>query len=459
MGKYNRGAIFFLSLSMLVSNCCACSFRGKYEDMLESIQHSDFDVEENGNIEGSGALDYQTSVILKTGDTPFYKGKTIEDLKKVQKRTGKGIDLNMTAIGRLYDFNGQELPYFYNKITGNFTNWCSDPLCDGSQCIWRPSDMWCDRQYISDSYIYFLVDGNFEMGKYDYGIYRCDLQRNNITRILDVASSHDGIPDEVVVVSEINDVVYYKKKRYVDTKSIMSLYALDMATGESKMISGDLDLRTVKIIQGNVYFTTSQAHHTLYKSDIEFTKNELFWENALIQQYNDRYIIVLCRDDYSRYVVDQQTGEKLRLRDFHGEVYLSGDYLYYTRDLTEEEIQNDSQKEYYTYTWLRVLPHVPPELVPDVWLDAETKGAGKIYRVALREENAPEECVFQLLYKDVPVRIHSVEMDGDVAYVAFHNYEGFKNYYNQEFDEDEDAYLCHAVVDFQNGTVSLLNSP
>ena len=239
----------------------------------------------------------------------------------------------------------------------------------------------------------------------------------------------------------------------------MSLYALDMATGESKMISGDLDLSTVKIIQDNVYYTTAQSFFTIYKSDLIFTESKLFWENAYIQQYNDRYIIVIIMDDYSRYSVDLQTGKHVRLPDFRGQIYLSGDYLYYTRDLTEEEIQSDVQKDYYTYTWLRVIPGFPQELVPDVWLDAETQGAGKIYRVSLREEDAPEECVFQLLYKDVPVRIHSVEMDGDVAYVAFHNYAGFKNYYNQEFDEDEDAYLCHAVVDFQNGTVTLLKLP
>ena len=446
-------------VALLICAFSSCSARGKYEDLLESRKEAEANPEKNENIVGTGASDYQTSVILKTGDTPFYEGKDLEDLKAVREKTGAQIELTVTTIGRLYEYNGQELPLFYNKITGNFSNWCSDPLCDGSQCIWKPTDMWCDRQYISDSYIYFLVDGNFESGKYDYGIYRCDLQRNNITRILDVASSHDGIPEEVVVVSEINDVVYYKKKRYVDKKSIMSLYALDMATGESKMISGDLDLRTVKIIQDNVYYTTSQEYHTLYKSDMGFTKSEIFWENALIQQYNDRYIIVMSREDYSRYVVDQQTGYNFRLRDFFGQVYLSGDYLYYTRDLTEDEIQNDSQKDYYTYTWLRVIPGFPQELVPDVWLDAETQGAGKIYRVSLQEENASEECVFQLLYKDVPVRIHSVEMDGDVAYVAFHNYEGFKNYYNQEFDENEDAYLCHAVVDFQNGTVTLLDLP
>ena len=445
--------------ALLICAFSSCSARGKYEDLLESRKEAEANPEKNENIVGTGASDYQTSVILKTGDTPFYEGKDLEDLKAVREKTGAQIELTVTTIGRLYEYNGQELPLFYNKLTGNFSNWCSDPLCDGSQCIWKPTDMWCDRQYISDNHIYFLVDGNFETGKYDYGIYRCDLQRNNITRIMDVASSHDGIPEEVKVVAEINDVVYYTKKRYVDKKSIMSLYALDMATGESKMISGDLDLSTVKIIQDNVYYTTAQSFFTIYKSDLIFTESKLFWENAYIQQYNDRYIIVIIMDDYSRYSVDLQTGKHVRLPDFRGQIYLSGDYLYYTRDLTEEEIQSDVQKDYYTYTWLRVIPGFPQELVPDVWLDAETQGAGKIYRVSLREEDAPEECVFQLLYKDVPVRIHSVEMDGDVAYVAFHNYAGFKNYYNQEFDEDEDAYLCHAVVDFQNGTVTLLKLP
>ena len=426
--------------------------------MLEQQKLEEEMIEVNENILGEGASDYQTTIMLKNGDAPYYDGKSIEDLIEIRHRTGQS-EMNMTPIGRLYDYNGQELPYFYNKITGNFSNWCSDPLCDGSQCIWKQSDFWYEIQYVSDFYMYFFTDGNLESGKYDYGIFRCDLQRNDITRILDVASSPDGIPEEITVVSEINNVIYYKKKRYVGTKSVMSLHALDLSTGETKVISGDLDLRTVKIIRNTVYYTTARNYYNIYKSDLKFSYSELFWENAYIQQYNDRYIIVIIMDDYSRYSVDLQTGKHVRLSDFRGQIYLSGDYLYYTRDLTEEEIQASDQKDYYTYTWLRKIPGIPQEMLPELWLDAETKDAGKIYRVSLKEENAQEECVFQLRYKDVPVRIHSVEMDGDVAYVAFHNYEGFKNYYTQEFDEDEDAYLCHAVVDFQNGTVSLLKLP
>ena len=82
-----------------------------------------------------------------------------------------------------------------------------------------------------------------------------------------------------------------------------------------------------------------------------------------------------------------------------------------------------------------------------------------MYRIKVSEANAPEECVLQLTYKDVPVRIQSIEMDGDVIYVAFHNYEGFKNYYNKNFDGKAEDTLCYGIADLQNGTFTLLNVP
>ena len=127
-----------------------------------------------------------------------------------------------------------------------------------------------------------------------------------------------------------------------------------------------------------------------------------------------------------------------------------------TRHLTEEEIANDPQKDYYTFTWEEFdgLPGSVP-----VEMDAGTKGAGKVYRVRVDQENAPEETVFQMIYKGVPVRIESFEMDGEVMYFTFHNYEGFKNFYNQDYDGIERETSCYGMADFQNGTVTILDLP
>ena len=92
-------------------------------------------------------------------------------------------------------------------------------------------------------------------------------------------------------------------------------------------------------------------------------------------------------------------------------------------------------------------------------MDAGTKGAGKVYRLRLDQDNAPEETVFQMTYKGVPIRIESFEMDGEVMYFTFHNYEGFKNFYNQDFDGNESETCYYGMADFQNGTVTILVFP
>ena len=195
------------------------------------------------------------------------------------------------------------------------------------------------------------------------------------------------------------------------------------------------------------------------KTDLNFSKSEPFWENAYIDQYNDQYLIIQLYENYipttTRYVYNLYTGKTIQL-DVRGTVFLSGDYVYYTRHLTEEEIANDPQKDYYTFTWEESdgLPgSVPFEM------DAGTKGAGKVYRLRLDQDNAPEETVFQMTYKGVPIRIESFEMDGEVMYFTFHNYEGFKNFYNQDFDENESETCYYGMVDFHNGTVTILEFP
>ena len=135
---------------------------------------------------------------------------------------------------------------------------------------------------------------------------------------------------------------------------------------------------------------------------------------------------------------------------------LSGNYVYYTKNLTDEEIAESPLKDYYTYTWEEVRPR--PGAKPII-KETDTQGAGRIYRVYIGAEKVTEECVFQLTYKDIPVRIKDFEIDGEAIYISFHNYEGFKNFYNQEFSGNEYATVCYAVADLQNGSVTLIEIP
>ena len=453
-----KALLITLAAALLVTSLASCSRRNQYEDQLESqklAESLDAIPETNGNITGDSAPDYATPVILKTGNTPFYEGKTLEDLNSIFKNTGKiSMFPNMLPSGRVYDGNDTQIPYFYNKLTGNFSRWCSDPLCDGEDCIWFGT---IDIQYVSDEYIYVMASPGLD----EYGIFRCDFQRNHMEKIKDVAYYRlDGqvYRDTVEVVYEKDDVLYIYWRRYVNTESVGSLYTLDLNTNEERIISGDLDIDLVTIINDQIYYSTRQNRYTLYKTDLSFETSELFWENGFIDQYNDQYLILKDRtggaSSVRRYSYNMQTGERYVLNDLYGDVCLSGSFLYYTRDLADEEMENDPLKDYYTYTWqISARPGVVR------LYDADTQKAGKIYRVSVDSDRAPEECVFQLTYKGIPVRINQMEMDGEVIYINFNTHETCKNFYNQQYSEEESRMVCQALVDLHNGCVTILELP
>lgn len=125
-----------LAAFMLASAFASCSRRGQYEDQLESqkvAESLDAIPETNGNITGDNAPDYETPVVLKTGTIAYYEGKTAEELRTIYNQTSKDTyEKYVTPTGRLYQTaDGRML--FYNKITGNFSPWCSDPLCLGGE--------------------------------------------------------------------------------------------------------------------------------------------------------------------------------------------------------------------------------------------------------------------------------------------------------------------------------------
>ena len=447
--KNQKTILIGLTAALLLTSMTACR-RNHYEDVLESKQESESLAaipetnEPGGNITGADAPEYETPIILKTGNTPYYEGKAVEDMQAVYRNTShNGFSSYVTPIGRLYQLDVDQ-SYFYNKFTGNFSAWCSDPLCDGGEkCIWYNLTM---INYIGEEHIYFTAQ--------DQKLYRCDHQRNNI----EMLSGMNGIDNQVLL--EMGDHVYICQQEYVPgASSIYSLVELDMKTGNTVVLSGDKSICFIKIINQRVFYTLDSAPYDWYETDLTFSQSKLVCKNQTINQYSDQYIVFKAPNfSVERQVYNVKTNEMLPINDIYGTILLSGDYLYYTRDLTEGEIEADPLKDYYTYTWTVTIPRPVGDLPIDT-VDAKTKGAGKIYRVRVDQANAPEECVLQLTYKDIPVRIEDIEMDGEVIYVTFHNFENFKNFYNQGFSGKEQDTCCYGMVDLQNGSVTILDLP
>ncbi len=455
--------LLVLTAMLLLSSFASCSRRGQYEDILESQKEAeslDAIPETNGNITGESAPDYETPIMLKTGDAPYWEGKTMEELQAIYRSTATKRNSGQTVMptGKLYSMNNGEM-FFYNKLTGNISNWCSDPLCnlaENDQCIW-----WDFKEivYVSDAYIYFQTADFYN----DYKMYRCDLQRNNVEEVFDILeyidheSSPDGLAgttdvsvDDADVIYEKDGVLYYLQAHLVDTKSVSSVYAMDLKSKEITALSGDQDIHFIKIAADQVFYTLSSAPYTWYQTDPAFTASKKIFDDTVIHHVNDQYLIlgrmVGGQVTDALFSYDLKTGETYELNDQRGNTYLSGVYLYYTRNLTEEEMENDPLKDYYTYKASGKNP-------------STTQGAGKIYRVYVGEDKAPEECVFQLTYKGIPVRLKDIEMDGETIYISFNNHEGFKNFYNQDFRGSDRDTCVYGIVDLQSGSVSFLEIP
>ena len=180
--------IFLIALTAVVLTAAltSCSRRSQYEDQLDSMKDTEKEEQTavNGVI-GDGAEGYVVTVIpTTTTSASFFDDKTPEELMVIYGQKGKGNNsrfrINQTIpTGRRYNNK------FYNCLTGNISEWCSDILCDEKSCIWNNSDT-VDFLFVSDEHIYFISSYGNGVPK----LYRCDFQRNNIEMLYLCAFSH-----------------------------------------------------------------------------------------------------------------------------------------------------------------------------------------------------------------------------------------------------------------------------
>lgn len=424
------------------------------------------------------SVHYQTPILHKSGNTPFYEGKTAEDLYAIYEGKANGsYSSQMTPTGWFYHiFKSNETTLsmemsfvsFYDKLTGEFLPLCGDPQCPGGEdCIWSGMRT---VSYASADHIFFQTRDS----EGDTVLYRSDPARQNVDMLMRFGRmdeyvqvyNPDGTPLgdpthflSTRIVYAQGDLVYFESLFFADQAYRNRLCVMDVSTRKITALSGDKDLETIEIVGGRVIYSLAEDPYNLYETDLTFENSEMILENVRIALCSGQYLILQKREEdrpssaYQAYCLN--TGETVELGEFVSSTfYLAGDYLYYTRALSDDEIANDPLRKYYTYQWKELTDDGYPFVN-----NGQTRGGGRVYRIKVSEANAPEECVLQLTYKDVPVRIQSIEMDGDVIYVAFHNYEGFKNYYNKNFDGKAEDTLCYGIADLQNGTFTLLNVP
>ena len=465
--------LFLLALAavLLLTPLASCSRRGAYEDVLESQKEaaSKEAAQDTGPVRGENREDYDVTMeidpeIEANGGTSGNPQDPPANEPQSAKVYHGGT---LLPTGKKYYVNS--VAYFYNNLTENISHWCSDPLCPHDDtCIWS-SNLYAKLEYVSETHIYFISDYGDMVPK----LYRCDLQRNNIELLYElpgVAEDKATYYDHVEVVYEKGDKVYFVQSEYVSQgTSVTAFKVLDAVSKEITVLSGNKSVQIEAVVRDTVYYSlrgTASAEDTvIYKTDLSFENSEEAFKACTIRDYNNDYMLIekyengygwTTLNPVYAYHMDTDTYIPLPTNDGAVNFKLSGDCVFFEKPLSAEEIQGSPLKDYYEYTWQTREEMPDGTVITSGIKNASTTRAGKIYRMKLGSEKI--ECVVSFAYKDIPVRIEDFEVNGDKVYFTFKNYEEFKNFYNQDFDEMSQYVFPHyAVADLKGQTVTILS--
>ena len=461
-----------LALVMLISVFASCNNRREqYEEELESKQEQEAQnrlPQGDSSIIGTiiNAEDWQ-AFALKQGEGGYFEGKSEEELFELyQGNSDEDFGANVLPTGRtLLASNGST--WFFNKLTGNISAWCPDPMCKGGEnCIF--SGVWNDYgevcTYVGEHHLYFISTYK----DFTARLYRCDFQRNNLEMLYVLPTyTDDGqvYSQHIEIVFEKDNLLYFLESNYAGSNqnSIISVKTLNMDNGEISVVSGDINIGQCIVENDEVYYTHNdpEEYFTWYKTDLSFDKKELLFEEDVsmrIFNHTKDYFII---EEWKGYGVLSEsclysldTGKSIPLGEQVRNVVISGEYIYYTKQLTDEEIENDPNKEYF------------------LWEDTKNNSVTKqttnarIFRRQIGSDE--EELVFQMFYQGVPVFISNFYADGECLWMEIKNHEQYRNYFNQDFGgrssqdrlENESAktpissYLI--MVDLHSGTVRFI---
>ena len=293
-----KALLITLAVALLVTSFASCSRRNQYEDQLESQKEAEAGAltpqpgaDGVANIIATNPSDYSLNIIKKTSDKGYFEGNTEAQLIEKYKNNAYQFAGNRyLPTGRVIGAkNGQN--YFYNKLTGNISEWCPDPLCEhGEDCIWNHGWTADPMLFVGEDHIYFLSNYN----DFTLRLYRCDFQRNNVEMILDNAL------DIYNIWYEKDNILYYEQFVYASegAAAVNTLMALDMQTGETRAVSDPKkDMFIQAIIRDTVYFSYESEPKTVYKTDLSFSDPQKLWENGGFESYNDKYILTRGNKD------------------------------------------------------------------------------------------------------------------------------------------------------------------
>ncbi len=433
---------------------------------------------------------FRVETIQKKGDIGYYEGKTLDELSAMFTAYGRrerGYPVLLPTGAFLSSGASWERAY-YNKQTGNTSAWCPDPLCDPGECLLMLSP---DFQYVSKYHIYFINE-DYPNNDYTDYLWRCDVQRNHIEKLMrldKIIHDYEAETDEegnVISSSYVaqtgfekiyfadKDTLYMSKLVYRESDVGKECYGtFDCNTLEFTLIPAAEDMTILGITGEDTVWCYKEvgSRREYYHADLHFTSVERATEvEALLTDKDmnvvvasDQYLEIMeLREDQLGYVTvqlyDTQTGKAIDVEELFQTLHdwvLCGNYIYYQKIFSNEEIAASPLKDYYTYELIEDQLNgdgTPSGYTTTYW--CPNRDGGRIFRMNL--ETGEEELLFQMTYNDIPVWIYDFKIDGDTCYMTYATYEEYHNLYNQDMDpmtsRRPETMHC-AVADFSNGTL------
>ncbi len=403
---------------------------------------------------------FRLDSLLRSGDRGYYEDLTPDALEEmfIPGRIEPGQRAILTPTG-VFLFTDDGLACFYNKITGNISPLCPDPMCDGEGCIWQALSS-VDVCFVGREHIYFAPEGD---GYEQRGLYRCDRDRNHVTKLL------DSFETSCNVWAEDGDLLYVTLPIYRENDTAVEGFGtLHMQTGEFTCLSGDKRVRVMAVIGEDVYYADPDDPHNTLQTDLSFSASTPAIENGMVYAYSSTHMVIAEWGGATARPVavrDLTTGREIPIpgeSTARGYV-LDGQYLYYIKQISEADTADHPLRDYLEYETTIVerveLPYGRPARENEVTVVCHNRDLGAIYRLDL--STMQEECVLKLTYNDVPVMVtEGFTVDGGVCYFQFLTYEDYNNYYNPTYPFDyihrHEPYH-YAVADFSNGTVTIID--
>ncbi len=404
--------------------------------------------------------------IRKDGDKGYYEDKTLEDLQVLFTPSGSNqVGYVITPTGVI--FEGANDLYFYNKLSGNFSVCCPDPLCQGD-CLWATTPLCL---YVSKEHMYFSADKrNIPDAPEESVVYfRCDLNRNHIEVLYE-----DTYANDTIVWAE-GDKVYLTRLTYRADDSAVCAYGLfDCQTEEFTKLSESKNMEGIYGVAGGRLWYGDTRTGKLYSSNLDMTdEKEHFseYEFASISKMGEDFLLLQIAPYPEEpwylptHVYNIGTGELADISSWSGSMYnytINGDYLYYQKKLSEEEIAASPHREYYEYeTEYETIKYFSDTMFIPIkkTVTCPNMAAGRLWRMNLN--TMEEELLLEISYNGIPGLIGDYVVDGDVCYLSCSPYLNYLNYYTSEnWPDCKEEYTGGGfmLVDFSNGTIRFLDS-